>query len=81
MIDWLHDRPVVMYAAIFACIVCATLYRTGIYPQLDRTLKSWDTGENFLSVGRAIGAIDKPPAPETKADTTSRSAEDFGSTP
>ncbi|MEG4489053.1 hypothetical protein [Microcoleus sp. D2_18a_B4] len=27
---------------------------------------------------RAIGAIDKQPAPETKADTTSRSAEDFG---
>ncbi|MEG4171049.1 MULTISPECIES: hypothetical protein [unclassified Microcoleus] len=51
MIDWLHDRPVVMYAAIFACIVCATLYRTGIYPQLDRTLKSWATRENFLLAG------------------------------
>ncbi|MEG5161257.1 hypothetical protein QUB37_12525 [Microcoleus sp. AT3-A2] len=49
-----------------------------VLPQLDRTLKSWATRENFLSVGRVIGAIDKQPAPETKADTTSRTAEDFG---
>ncbi|MEG3903228.1 hypothetical protein QUB19_28175 [Microcoleus sp. B4-C5] len=55
------------------------LYR--VVAQLDRTLKIWATPENFLSVGRVIGAIDKQPAPETKADTTSRTAEDFGSTP
>ncbi|MEG4881907.1 hypothetical protein QUB75_14100 [Microcoleus sp. K1-B6] len=47
MIGWLHDRPSMMYAAIFACIVCGTLYRCGLYPQLDRRFKSWATGENF----------------------------------
>ncbi|MEG4851863.1 hypothetical protein QUB10_13215 [Microcoleus sp. B5-D4] len=51
MIDWLPDRPLVMYATIFACIVCATLYCTGFYPQLDRRFKSWATGENFLWAG------------------------------
>ncbi|MEG4289755.1 hypothetical protein Q5692_14120 [Microcoleus sp. C2C3] len=47
MIGWLHDRRSVMYAAIVACIVCCTLYRCGLYPQLDRWFKSWATPENF----------------------------------
>jgi hypothetical protein len=47
MIGWLHDRHSVMYAAIFAWIVCGTLYRTGFYRQLDRRFKDWATGENF----------------------------------
>jgi hypothetical protein len=51
MIGWLHDRPSVMYAAIVACIVCWTLYRCGLYPQLDRTLKSWATPENLGFAG------------------------------
>ncbi|MEG4813972.1 hypothetical protein [Microcoleus sp. K5-D4] len=79
MIGWLHDRPLVMYAAIFACIVCATLYRTGFYVNSIAGSKVGLLGKTFY--WRAIGAIDKPPISETKADTTSRSAEDFGSTP
>jgi len=51
MIDWLHDRRWVMYAAIVACIVCGTLYPSGLYPQLDRRFKSWATPENFLLAG------------------------------
>jgi len=51
MIGWLDDRRWVMYAAIFACIVCCTLYRCGLYPQLDRRFKSWATPENFLFAG------------------------------
>jgi len=79
MIGWLHDRPSVMYAAIFACIVCATLYRTGFYPNSIAGSKFWLLAKTFY--WRAIGARDKPPAPEAKFDTTSRTAEDFGSTP
>ncbi|MEG4453590.1 hypothetical protein [Microcoleus sp. N9_A1] len=48
---WLVARHSVIYATIFACIVCATLYCTGLYPQLDRTLKSWETGEKFVLAG------------------------------
>jgi hypothetical protein len=51
MIDWLHDRPSVMYAAIVACIVCCTLYRCGLYPQLDRRFKSWATPEILWLAG------------------------------
>ncbi|WP_445175521.1 hypothetical protein [Microcoleus sp.] len=51
MIDWLHDRRSAMYPAIVASIVCCTLYRCGIYPQLDRRFKSWANPENFLFAG------------------------------
>jgi len=68
-----------MYAAIFACIVCGTLYRTGFYPNSIAGSKVGLLAKKFY--GRAIGAIDKRPISETKADTTSRTAEDFGSTP
>ncbi|WP_242720345.1 hypothetical protein [Microcoleus vaginatus] len=74
-----HDRPSVMYAAIFACIVCGTLYCTGFYPNSIAGSKFWRLAKTFY--WRAIGARDKRPISETKADTTSRTAEDFGSTP
>ena len=51
MIGWLHDRPLVMYPAIVASIVYCTLYRCGIYPQLDRRFKSWATPENLWVAG------------------------------
>ncbi|MEG4444387.1 hypothetical protein QUB47_19820 [Microcoleus sp. AT9_B5] len=51
MIGWLHDRPSMMYAAIFACIVCGTVYPSGFYRQLDRRFKSWATPEKFLLAG------------------------------
>ncbi|MEG5017590.1 MULTISPECIES: hypothetical protein [unclassified Microcoleus] len=79
MIGCLHDRPSMMYAAIFACIVCGTLYRTGFYPNSIARSKVGLLAKTFY--GRAIGAIDKQPAPETKADTTFKTAEDLGSTP
>jgi hypothetical protein len=79
MIGWLHDRPSVMYVAIVACIVCGTLYRCGFYPNSIARSKVGLLAKTFY--WRAIGAIDKPPISETKADTTSRSAEAFGSIP
>ncbi|MEG4212894.1 hypothetical protein [Microcoleus sp. S13_B4] len=79
MIGWLHDRPSVMYAAIFACIVCATLYRTGFYPNSITGSEVGLLAKTFYL--RAIWAIDKQPISEIKADTTSRTAKDFGSTP
>lgn len=79
MIGCLHDRHSVTYAAIFAGIVCATLYRSGFYPNSIAGSKVGLLAKTFD--WRAIGAIDKQPAPETKADTTSRTPEDFGSTP
>ncbi|MEG4403646.1 hypothetical protein [Microcoleus sp. MON2_D5] len=75
----MHDRLSVMYAAIFACIVCATLYRTGFYPNSIAGSKFWLLAK--ICYWRAIGAIDKRLISETKADTTSRTAEDFGSIP
>jgi hypothetical protein len=64
MIAWLHDRPSVMYAAIVACIVCCTLYRCGLYPQLDRRFKSWATPEILWLAGymgeRQTGCITPP---------------------
>ena len=51
MIGWLHDRRSAMYPANVACIVCCTLYRCGIYPQLDRRFKSWATPENLWFAG------------------------------
>ncbi|MEG5173356.1 hypothetical protein [Microcoleus sp. B3-D7] len=75
----MDDRPSVIYAAIFACIVCGTLYRCGLYPNSIAGSKFWLLAKTFYL--RAIGAIDKPPISETKADTTSRSAETFGSIP
>ncbi|MEG4118562.1 hypothetical protein QUA43_13940 [Microcoleus sp. N9_B4] len=76
---WLVARHSVMYAAIFACILCATLYGCGFYPNSIARSKFGLHAKTFY--WRAIGAIDKPPASETKADTTSITAEDFGSTP
>ncbi|MEG4251841.1 hypothetical protein QUA36_24780 [Microcoleus sp. Pol10D4] len=65
-----------MYATILACIVGGTLYRTGFYPNSIAGSKVGLLAKTFYWL--AIGAIDKQPAPETKADTTSETAEDFG---
>ncbi|WP_445241269.1 hypothetical protein [Microcoleus vaginatus] len=71
----MDDRHWVMYAAIFACIVCATLYCTGFYADSSAGSKFWLLAKTFY--GRAIGAIDKRLISETKADTTSRNRRGF----
>ncbi|MEG4056071.1 MULTISPECIES: hypothetical protein [unclassified Microcoleus] len=55
MIGWLHDRHSVIYATIFACIVCGTLYCTGFYPNSIAGSKVGLLAKTFY--WRAIGAI------------------------